>query len=292
MTQTTENFEVGCLEKETTLKGILGNYPSIAIGFSGGVDSAYLCEIAHEVLRDKAEMIIADSPSIPRSELDEAKQLAKERLWNLTVINTHEFENEKYLVNDGTRCYFCRSELFDQMTEFADKNGVEVLAYGAMADDAFDPTRLGHVAAQEYKVVAPLQLANLHKDEIRFLSKRRHLSTAEKASFACLASRFPTGTRVTLEDIRMVEAAEEVLKGLGFHQYRARHHGDMCRIEVDLDDLQRIVDTEMRDRVVSGIRDAGYKQVVVDLGGYRTGNAATLPQGLQHNVLDLGTTLR
>ena len=291
MTQSTENFDATCLENEAALKGSLESYPSIAIGFSGGVDSAYLCEIAHEVLRDKAEMIIADSPSIPRSELEEAKELAAERRWNLTVINTHEFDNEKYLVNDGTRCYFCRSELFEQMTEFAEKNKVEVLAYGAMADDAFDPTRLGHVAAQEFKVVAPLQLANLHKDEIRFLSKRRNLSTAEKASFACLASRFPTGTRVTLEEIRMVEAAEEVLKGLAFHQYRARHHGDTCRIEVDLSDLQRIVDPETRARVVAGIQEAGYKNVVVDLGGYKMGNAATVPTGLQHNVLDIGTTL-
>lgn len=289
---TTDPFEKRCLDKEEELKALLQDYPSIAIGFSGGVDSAYLCEMAHEVLSDKAAMIIADSPSIPRSELAEAKELAAERKWNLTIINTAEFENESYLANDGTRCYFCRSELFEQMNDYADKNDVAVLAYGAMADDAFDPTRLGHVAAQEYKVVAPLQTVDLHKDEIRFLSKRRNLSTAEKASFACLASRFPTGTRVTLEEIQKVEAAEEVLKGLGFHQYRARHHGDICRIEVDIRDLERITKDEYREPVVEGIQKAGYKHVVIDLSGYRTGSTATLPKGLQSNALDMGTMLR
>lgn len=285
-----ESFEQTCLEKEAHLKEILGGYPSIAIGFSGGVDSAYLCDVAHDVLGAKASMIIADSPSIPRSELAEAKEVAQARAWNLTIIHTNEFDDDRYLVNDGTRCYFCRSELFQEMSEYAEKNAVQVLAYGAMADDTFDPTRLGHVAAKEYSVVAPLQIADLHKDEIRFLSERRALPTAAKASFACLSSRFPTGTRVTIEDIRKVESAEEILKGLGLYQYRARHHGDICRIEIDPADFERFLDPELRENVVEQLTKAGYKHVALDLAGYRTGSTASLPAGLQHNVL--GTSLQ
>ncbi len=276
MTTETMTLESIAEIKELRLKAILAEYPTIAVAFSGGVDSTYLADVAHEVLGAKSCMIIADSPSIPRSELREAVGLAEGRGWGLRVVNTTEFENESYLANDGRRCYFCKSELFKRMKDYADSSDVEVLAYGAMADDKFDPTRLGHLAATEHRVVAPLQEAELGKDEIRHLSRRRNLPTAAKASFACLASRFPTGTRVTLEDIQKIEQAEEVLKAEGFYQYRARHHGDTCRIEVDQDDIARILDPEVRDRVVSGVTAAGYKHVTVDLAGYRTGSSATM----------------
>ncbi len=270
-------LETQALEKEARLKAMLVEYPSVAVAYSGGVDSAYLSDVAHEVLGEKASMIIADSPSIPRSELKEAVGLAEARKWQLIVINTTEFDNEKYLANDGRRCYFCRSELFKRMKDYADVNTVEVLAYGAMADDQFDPTRLGAMAAKEYQIVAPLQDADLGKDEIRFLSKRRNLPTAAKASFACLASRFPTGTKVTLEDIQKVEAAEECLKAFGFYQYRARHHGDLCRIELEPEDLEKILEPATRQKVTEGIKAAGYKFVALDLDGYRMGSVASMP---------------
>ncbi|MDK1021806.1 MAG: ATP-dependent sacrificial sulfur transferase LarE [Candidatus Hydrogenedentes bacterium] len=260
--------------KEARLRKVLAAYPSLAVAYSGGVDSAYLSDVAHEVLGGKCEMILADSPSLPRSELAEATQLGKERGWKVIVIHTDEFQNEDYLKNDGRRCYFCRSELFRKMKDYAALNKVEVLAYGAMADDAFDPTRLGVLAAAEHEIVAPLQAAELGKEEIRYLSRRRDLPTADKAAFACLSSRFPKGTRVTLEDIEKVEAAEETLKGLGFHQYRARHHGDICRIEIDLSDLDKFLDAEIRERVVRDITAAGYKHVTLDLAGYQTPSMA------------------
>lgn len=255
--------------KEAALKDILRGYPSMAVAYSGGVDSAYLSDVAHEVLGSRSEMIIADSPSLPRSEFGAATQLASDRGWKLRVIATREFENEEYLKNDGRRCYFCKSELFRRMKEYSESNGVEVLAYGAMADDAFDPTRLGALAATEHRIVAPLQLAQLGKAEIRFLSRKRGLPTSDKASFACLSSRFPKGTRVTLEDIRKVEAAEEVLRRHGFYQFRARHHGEICRIEIGMDDLEKFLDPNMREDVVRSILAAGYQHVTLDLAGYR-----------------------
>lgn len=255
--------------KETKLKKILAGYPSLAVAYSGGVDSAYLSDVAHEVLSARCDMILADSPSLPRSEFKEATELAQGRGWNLVIIETTEFQDENYLANDGRRCYFCRSELFRRMQEYAGANAVQVLAYGAMADDSFDPTRLGTVAAKEYAIVAPLQLADLGKEEIRHLSRQRGLPTSEKAAFACLSSRFPKGTRVSLEDIRKVEAAEEALKRHGFYQYRARHHGDICRIEIDLGDLDKFLDPAIRNDIVQRIKDAGYEHVTLDLSGYR-----------------------
>ncbi len=266
--------ETAARTKEACLKDILSGYPSLAIGFSGGVDSAYLSDIAHEVLGDKCTMVLADSPSLPRSEFKEATELAEKRGWNLIVIQTDEFQNENYLKNDGNRCYFCRSELFRKMKEFSEENSVEVLAYGAMADDAFDPTRLGALAATEYDIVAPLQAAELGKLEIRYLSERRDMPTHNKAAFACLSSRFSKGTRVTLEALEQVEAAEECLKGLGFYQYRARHHDTICRVEIDPRDIGKMLDSEIRDKVVRDITAAGYEHVVLDLAGYTDPNEA------------------
>ena len=260
--------------KENTLKRQLTGYGAMLIAYSGGVDSSYLADVAHEALGAAAHLVLADSPSMPRAELSEAKELAASRGWRLTVIETREFENEEFLKNDGRRCYFCKSELFERMDAFAREQDVKVLAYGEIAEDRLDPTRLGAKAAEEHRVVAPLADAGLSKDEIRSLSKRRELPTWDKASFACLSSRFPTGARVELSEIGKVEAAEEVLKGLGFRQYRARHHGDLCRVEIDPADFPRLLDAATREAVLEGLRRAGYRHVTLDLAGYRTGSTA------------------
>ncbi len=264
-------------EKEARLQALLAEYGTLAIAYSGGVDSAYLSCVAHEVLGDQARLILADSPSIPRAEVREACELAESRGWNLTVVQTTEFENEDFLKNDGTRCYHCKTELFTQMDAYAQAHGITVLAYGEITEDQLDPTRLGAKAAREHAVVAPLALAGLEKEEIRRLSRVRELPTWNKASFACLSSRFPTGTRVVPEEVRKVEAAEEVLKALGFHQYRARHHDAVCRVEVDPVDIPKMLDPTIRQAVVDGITEAGYRYVTLDLAGYRTGSTADLP---------------
>lgn len=263
------------LRKEAKLKELLAGCGAIVVAYSGGVDSTYLADVAHETLGDRARLVLADSPSIPRSEFAEAQALAASRRWNLTVIETGEFGVEEFLRNDERRCYVCKGELFEQMNAFARTEGIECIAYGETAGDSADATRLGRLAAQEYEAVAPLQAAGMLKDEIRELSRRRGLPTWNKASFACLASRFPKGTRLTVEALARVESAEEVLKGLGFHQYRARHHGDICRIEVDAAELPRVLDPAVRETILRELRAAGYRYVTLDLAGYRMGSTAT-----------------
>ncbi len=261
-------------DKEQALKDLLLGYGAVAIAYSGGVDSSYLADVAQEELGEAACLVIADSPSIPREELAEAQALARERGWNLETIATQEFENEEFLKNDGRRCYFCKTELFNKMDAFAEERGIRYVAYGEIADDALDPTRLGAQAAREHKVVAPLAEAGLGKEEIRALSKGRGLPTWSKASFACLSSRFPTGVPVDIEEMVKVERAEAVLKKLGFRQYRARHHGEICRIEIDPEDFDRIMQPEVREGVVSALQHVGYRHVTLDLAGYRTGSTA------------------
>jgi len=264
----------GLAAKEKRLEKMLAAYGSMAVAYSGGVDSTYLADVAHEILGSNAWMIVADSPSMPRSELKEAVELAKGRGWRIDVLHTEEFENENYLRNDRGRCYFCRQELFKKMAAYAKCNGIAVLAYGATADDMADDTRVGHKAAAEYHVVAPLQEIGLTKDEIRELSRRRRLPTWDKASFACLSTRLPVGTPLSVEVLRQIQLAEEVLKGLGFRQYRARHHGNLCRIEIDIEDMGRMLEPGVRDAVVRAITALGYAYVCLDLAGYRTGSTA------------------
>lgn len=268
----TDNETLG---KEQRLKDLLSSYGAMAVAFSGGVDSAYLADVANDVLGKNARILLADSPSVPRSEVAEASDLARSRGWNFQIINTDEFDNEAYLRNDGTRCYHCRSELFAKIRAYVEQSDIRVVAYGEIVDDLADTTRLGAKAAREYRVVSPLVDVNLSKTEIRALSQRRALPTHDKPSFACLSSRFPVGTRVNIDDLRKVEAAEEALKRHGFKQYRARHHGDTCRIEVDPADIPKLVDESLRQALVRDIAAAGYKYVTLDLMGYRTGSTAT-----------------
>lgn len=263
------------IEKEIALREALRAYGALAVAYSGGVDSAYLAEIAHEALGPRAAMVLADSPSIPRSEVAAAEALAQARGWNFTRIATDEFQNEAFLQNDGTRCYHCKTELFTKLDAYAKAHGITVMAYGEIAEDRLDTTRVGARAAKEHRVVAPLAEADLHKAEIRELSARRGLPTWDKPSFACLSSRFPVGTRVDLNEMQKIEAAEELLKAQGFRQYRARHHGDICRIEVDPGDFQRLLDPLVRAPLATAIKALGYKHVALDLLGYRTGSTVS-----------------
>lgn len=259
------------LSKEAKLKDLLSTLPSIAVAYSGGVDSTYLAEIAHEVLASHSRVVIADSPSIPRSELKTAIEIADNKGWNLTVINTQEHLDSKYQENSGDRCYYCKSELFSEMEKWCKENNIASMAYGAIIDDLGDH-RPGAKAADEHKVTAPLQDAGLSKAEIRQLSQLRGLPTSSKASFACLASRLPVGEKVTVKKLGQIEMAEEIIKKLGVNQYRARHHGEICRIEIGVDEIDTLLRSEKRNFLVKEIKKLGYKFVTLDLSGYRTGS--------------------
>ncbi|QBG47754.1 ATP-dependent sacrificial sulfur transferase LarE [Verrucomicrobia bacterium S94] len=258
-------------EKEQALLNELKSYGSIAVAYSGGVDSTYLADVAHEALGRNAMMVIADSPSIPRKELQEAIQIATDRGWNLRVIKTEEHLKDDYLANKGDRCFHCKNELFTKMEMILSEFGDIVLAHGAIEDDKGD-VRPGTQAAANHCVIAPLQNAGLYKKEIRILSERRGLPTAGKASFACLGSRFPTGTRIELEAMTQVEKAEAILRARGYSQYRIRHHDDLCRIEIDPADFDKIMNE--RIELVDAIKKTGYRFVTLDLSGYTMGSSA------------------
>lgn len=258
-------------EKERLLLEELASYGAIAVAYSGGVDSTYLADCAHEALGRDAMMVIADSPSIPRDELRQAIDLATARGWNLRVIQTSEHLSDGYLANQGDRCFHCKNELFTKMETILSEFGDIVLAHGAIEDDKTDD-RPGTQAAANHCVVAPLQNAGLYKKEIRILSARRGLPTAAKASFACLGSRFPTGTRIELEAMSQVEKAEAILRARGYRQYRVRHHGDLCRIEIDPFDFDKLMGE--RVEVADAIKKTGYRFVTLDLGGYSMGSSA------------------
>ena len=210
-------------ERYERLRGLLRSYGSCLVAYSGGVDSVFLAYVAHEVLGDKALAAIADSPSLPRREFEQALALARQFQFPVRVIRTREFENASYLANPDNRCYFCKHELFTELAPLAKAEGLAVIAYGENASDIGD-YRPGAQAAAQFQVRAPLKEAGLTKADIRALSAELGLPTADKPQMACLSSRVPYGEAVTPEKLKMIEQAEDLLRDLGFYDVRVRHH--------------------------------------------------------------------
>jgi uncharacterized protein len=256
--------------KYQRLRAILAELGSLVIGMSGGVDSVLLAKAAHEVLGDRALAVTADSPSLPRRELQEAETLARLAGIRHLVIKTEEVHDPRYAANPTNRCYFCKSELFTRLDGLAEELGFRWVAYGENMDDLGDH-RPGAVAAGEHNVRAPLKEAGLTKADIRALAQHLGLPVWDKPAFACLGSRFPYGTEITPEKLAQVEAAEEVLWENGFRQYRVRHHGDVARIEVEPADMPRLL--EHAPQIVERFRrEAGFIHITLDLAGYRRGS--------------------
>jgi uncharacterized protein len=254
------------------LKSILRAGGRTLVAYSGGVDSVLLAKVAHDTLGAEALAVIADSPSLPRRELAEAVELGRQFGFPVRVIRTHEMADVNYTNNPNDRCYFCKSELFGELTKIAHAENWATIVYGENASDVGD-YRPGAKAAGEFRVRAPLKEAGLTKAEIRELSAQLGLPTADKPQMACLSSRIPYGEPVTVEALAMIEAAETVLREAGFREVRVRHHTNIARIEVGPAELPRILDEEMRAMVTRELRRIGYAYVTVDLQGYRRGSA-------------------
>ena len=257
------------------LRALLKSYGSCLVAYSGGVDSVFLARVAHEVLRERALAAIADSPSLPRRELQEALDIAAEFSFPVRVIKTREFANENYTANPANRCYFCKHELFEELTPLARAEKFAVIAYGENASDTGD-FRPGAQAAAEFQVCAPLKEAGLTKAEIRELSAQLGLPTADKPQMACLSSRVPYGEAVTPEKLRMIEQAEYVLRDLGFHDVRVRHHEmqkqSLARIEVGTAELQKFLMDGAAEKIADALKQIGYAHITLDLQGYRRGS--------------------
>jgi uncharacterized protein len=273
------------VSKLDKLKELVRSYGSCLVAYSGGVDSVLLAYVAHQTLGDKALAVLADSPSLPRRELEEAVAIAKQFSIPLRIIKTDEFENPQYAANPDNRCYFCKHELFSHLAPLARQENFAVIAYGENASDIGD-FRPGAQAAGEFKVCAPLKEAGLTKGEIRGLSAQLGLPTADKPQMACLSSRVPHGEAVTPEKLAMIERAENLLRDLGFHDLRVRHHesagkgAPLARIEVGLEEMPRLLNGAGAN-VAEGLKKIGYAYVTLDLQGYRRGstNAAASPAG-------------
>jgi uncharacterized protein len=268
------------------------------VAYSGGVDSVFLAVVANAVLGSKSLAVIADSPSLPRRELADAIEIARRFAIPIRVVKTVEFENVDYLANPKNRCYFCKHELFTELEKIARAENFQVIAYGENASDVGD-FRPGAKAAGEFQVRAPLKEIGLTKPEIRELSAQLGLPTADKPQMACLSSRIPHGEPVTEEKLSMIEAAENVLKDLGFYDVRVRHHelpamsnmsaasgqlprACLARIEVGPVELDRLLEAEMTARVNDELKRAGYTHVTVDLQGYRRGSLNATTATPQH----------
>ena len=250
-------------------RAIVRDLSSVLVAYSGGVDSSLLLKLALDELGERAVAVLASSPAYPESEQEEARILARNLGARLVDVTTNEVELEAYKRNHPDRCFHCKEELFETLEPVRRDLGLDHIAYGATADDA-DDHRPGHGSAVRRGIRFPLLEAGMAKPEIRAAARRLGLPNWNKASFACLSSRIPHGTEVTVGALRQIESAEAAIKGLGFKQVRVRHHGDVARIEVEPAEIARLVSE--RERVVDALRSAGYKFVSLDLEGYATGS--------------------
>lgn len=248
---------------------IVRDLSSVLVAYSGGVDSSLLLKLALDELGERAVAVLASSPAYPESEQKEARELARTLGAKLVEVSTSEVELDAYRRNNPDRCFHCKEELFETLEPEQRKLGLNYIAYGATADDG-DDHRPGHGSAVRRGIRFPLLEAGMGKAEIRASARRLGLRNWNKPSFACLSSRIPHGTEVTVEALRQIEAAEAAIKALGFMQVRVRHHDDVARIEVEPEEIARLVSE--REHVVSALRSAGYKFVSLDLEGYATGS--------------------
>ncbi|MFA5873536.1 MAG: ATP-dependent sacrificial sulfur transferase LarE [Anaerolineales bacterium] len=255
--------------KYEKLKEILTNIGSLVVAYSGGTDSTLLLKVAHEVLGNKVVAITAVSASLPAADCAEAEQIARQIGVKHILVESEETSNPEYLANTPNRCFFCKKETYGKLTAYAEQNGFQTIVDGTNADDIGD-YRPGRQAARDYNVRSPLLEAGFTKAEIRQLAKELGLTNWDKPAAACLASRIPYGTTITLEALSQVERAEALLHGLGLRQLRVRHHGQVARIEAEPGDFTHLL--EHRTEIVATLKTIGYAYVTLDLAGFRSGS--------------------
>lgn len=258
-------------QKQERLFRDLAGMRRVIVAFSGGADSAYLAWAANQVLGPGAVAITADSASLPESHKRDAEAFVQRFQIVHEYIKTYEFDNPDYVRNDPNRCFHCKDELFTRLEQVGRERGWEHIVYGVNLDDLGD-YRPGQNAAKQHQVSAPLADAGLTKAEIRELSRMADLPTWDRPAAACLSSRIPYGTPVTIENVKTVETGEEQVKALGFRQFRVRFHGDVVRVEIARDEMERALSLQMAQRFTAIFKALGFKYVTLDLEGYRQGS--------------------
>jgi len=258
-------------QKAEHLRQILAGQARLIVAYSGGVDSAFLAWMAHQALGGQMLAVIADSASLARTHLEDALAFAREHAMPVEVVETQELENPAYVRNDAMRCFHCKDELFTVLERYREARGFDAIAYGVNADDEGD-FRPGQQAARQHRVLAPLAEAGLTKAEIRELARRADLRVWDKPASACLSSRLEYGRAVTPEALSVIERGEDALRGLGFRQFRVRHHGDIVRIEIAGEELPRALTAEMAREFTSVFQQLGFKFVTLDLEGFQSGS--------------------
>jgi pyridinium-3,5-biscarboxylic acid mononucleotide sulfurtransferase len=257
--------------KESDLRAELRRLGRVLVAYSGGIDSAYLAWAAHRELGDNVLAVIADSPSLARTQLADAIAFANEQAIPVEIISTSEIDRPDYIRNDGQRCFHCKDELFAVMETLRSGRGFDTIAYGVNVDDQGD-FRPGQQAARQHDVAAPLLKAGLTKNDIRELARHAGLRIWNKPASACLSSRIEYGRPVTREALSVVERGEEAIRALGFRQFRVRHHGDIVRIEIARDELDLALNPAMATQFTSIFKALGFKFVTLDLEGFRSGS--------------------
>jgi len=273
-------------QKYDKLKEILRQADRLLIAYSGGVDSTFLLKAAVETLgKNKVAACIARGPSLPQSQYDRAVELAKEIGAELINIETDEMNDEAYLANKADRCYHCKSRLFERLADVANERGFDTINCGHNLDDTKD-YRPGNTAAVDFSVSTPLIEAELTKQDIRQLSEKLNLPTAGIPASPCLASRIAYGLEISQENLGQVEEAEEYLRGLGLVEFRVRHHGEVARIEVHPEDMPKIMQEDIRKKIVEKLRELGFKFVALDMTGFRSGSLNEILSQAEKNHFD------